>query len=235
MWKESVHKRGKGYIRDRFWSNTRHIKGRIFRCVWRKTVRNIKHYKIWWKLRSKYHIPGKGRQIQNSKIKTEESFPISEQGYTIRKLLDGTECQILLDTGASTSFMSKSYYMCCKSLHSLPKFTSQKQRIHVGNCQFVSVLFIIPVIVDIHRYWFHIYTLVSEIHENVDLVLGINNVLKLEGVITHEIAVSPFWTDPYTFFPKEHIVLKPKEQKLIRVKAPIYRWDIWSSNYQNAR
>ena len=27
------------------------------------------------------------------------------------KLLDSTECQILLDTGASKSFMSKSYYM----------------------------------------------------------------------------------------------------------------------------
>ena len=47
------------------------------------------------------------------------SFPISEQIYTLGKLLDGTECQILLDIGASKSFMSKSYYMCCKSPHSL--------------------------------------------------------------------------------------------------------------------
>ena len=42
-----------------------------------------------------------------SKIKAEEGFPISEQEYTIGKLQDGTECQILLDTGASKSFMSK--------------------------------------------------------------------------------------------------------------------------------
>ena len=68
------------------------------------------------------------------------------------KLLDGTECQILLDTGASESFMSKSYYMHCKSLHSLPKFAPKMQRIKVENGQFVSVLFIIPVIVDIHRH-----------------------------------------------------------------------------------
>ena len=46
-----------------------------------------------------------------SKIKAEETFPISEQGYMIGKLLDGTECQILLDTGASKSFMSKSDYL----------------------------------------------------------------------------------------------------------------------------
>ena len=80
------------------------------------------------------------------------------------KLLDGTECQILLDTGASKSFMSKSYYMHYKSLHSLPKFASKTQRIQVGNGQFVNVLFKIPVIVDIHGHRFEIYTLVSEIH-----------------------------------------------------------------------
>ena len=73
------------------------------------------------------------------------------------KLLDSTECQILLDKGASKFFMLKSYYMHCKSLHSLFKFASKTQRIHIGSGQFVSVLFIIPVIVDIHGHRFEIY------------------------------------------------------------------------------
>ena len=103
---------------------------------------------------------GQVDKSKNNKIKAEESFPISEQGYTMGKLLDGTECQILLDTGTSKSFMSKLYYMCCKSLHSLPMFASKMQRIQVGNGQFVSVLFIIPVIVDIHGHRFETYTLV---------------------------------------------------------------------------
>ena len=126
---------------------------------------------------------GKSDRSKNDKIKVEESFPISEQGYTLGKLLDGTECQILLDTGASKSFMSKSYYMYSKSLHSLLKFTSKTQRIQDRNGQFISVLFIIPVIIGAHRHRFEIYTLVSEIHGNVELVLGIKNVFKLEGVI----------------------------------------------------
>ena len=58
-------------------------------------------------------------------MKAGESFPISEQGFVIGKLMNGEECQILLDTGASKSFMSKSYYLKCKSLHKLPKFTSK--------------------------------------------------------------------------------------------------------------
>ena len=65
----------------------------------------------------------------NSKIKAEERFPITGQGFASGKLLDGMECQILLDTGATKSYMSKSYYLRCKMLHALPKFSSNMQRI----------------------------------------------------------------------------------------------------------
>ena len=163
---------------------------------------------------------GKSDRSKNDKIKAEESFPISEQGYTLGKLLDRTEYQLLLDTGASKSFMSKSYYMHCKSLHSLPKFISKTQRIQVENGQFVSVLFIIPVIIDVHGHRFKIYALVSEIHENVDLVLGIKNVFELEGVINPWDCCYKFLNRSIPIFPKENIILKPKEQKLIKVKAP---------------
>ena len=48
-----------------------------------------------------------------SRIKAEEMFPISEQCYSEGRLLAGTECQILLDTGASKSFILKSHYLHC--------------------------------------------------------------------------------------------------------------------------
>ena len=56
-----------------------------------------------------------------SKIKAEETFPISEQGYMIEKLLDGTECRILLDTEASKLCLSYitcdvNPYICYKDL-----------------------------------------------------------------------------------------------------------------------
>ena len=34
----------------------------------------------------------------------------------------------------------------------------------------LSVLFTIPIVIDIHGHRFEIFTLVSEIHENIDLV-----------------------------------------------------------------
>ena len=58
--------------------------------------------------------------------------------------------KILLDMGASKSYMSKSYYLRCKSLHNLPKFASKTQRIQVGNGQYVGVLFVILVIIEIN-------------------------------------------------------------------------------------
>ena len=84
----------------------------------------------------------------------------------------------------------------------------------------VSVLFIIPVIVDIHGHRFKIYTLVSEIHENVDLVLGIKNLFELEGVINSRDCCFKFLNRSIPIYPEKEIVLKPNEQKLVKVKAP---------------
>ena len=163
---------------------------------------------------------GRVIKARNDKLKAEESFPISEHGYTSGKLLDRTECQLLLDMDTSKSFMSKSFYMQCKSLHSLPKFMSKTQRIQVGNGQCVSILFIIPVIIDVHGHRFEIYTLVSEIHENIDVVLGIKNVFELEGVINSRNCCFKFLNRSVPIFPEHSIVLKPNKQQLIKVNDP---------------
>ena len=60
---------------------------------------------------------GRSSIVRDHKMVAEERFPMSEQGYTSGKLLDSTKCQILLDMGASKSFISKSQYLHCKSPH----------------------------------------------------------------------------------------------------------------------
>ena len=44
---------------------------------------------------------GKTDMTRECMIKAEEKFSISGQGYTNSKLLDQTECSILIDTGAA--------------------------------------------------------------------------------------------------------------------------------------
>ena len=63
------------------------------------------------------------------------------------------ECQILLNTGASKSFMSNHIIVITNHFFHYTN-VSKTQRIQVGNGQFVSVLFIIPIIIDGHGHRF---------------------------------------------------------------------------------
>ena len=163
---------------------------------------------------------GQTKMTRDTKIKAEEKFPITGQGFASGKLLDGTEFQILLDTGTTKSYMSKSCYVRCKTLHSLPKFSSNTQRIQVGNGQYVSVLFVIPVIIDIHGHRFEIFTLLSEIHDNVDLVMGMKNIFKLEGLIDLRDFCFSFLSRSIPFFPVTAVEIALKTQKMVVVEAP---------------
>ena len=163
---------------------------------------------------------GQTNMTRNTRIKAEERYPITGQGFASGKLLDGTECQILLDTGATKSYMSKSYYLQCKTLHALPKFSSNMQRIQVGNGQYVSVLFVIPVIIDMHGHRFEIFTLVSEIHDNVDLVMGMKNIFELEGVIDSRESCFSFLSRSIPFFPVMTVEIALASQKMVMVDAP---------------
>ena len=130
------------------------------------------------------------------------------------------KCQILLDMGASKSYMSKSYYLRCKALHDLPKFASMTQRIQVGNSQYVGVLFVIPVTIEINGHRLEVFTLVSEIFDNVDMVLGIKNLFELAGVIDSRESSFRFLSRLIAIFPRVQVVVKPGEKKLIPIEAP---------------
>ena len=97
------------------------------------------------------------------------------------------------------------------------------QRIQVGNGQYVSVLFVIPVIKDIHGHRFEIFTLVSEIHDNIDLVMGMKNIFKLEGVIDSRESCFSFLSRSIPFFPVMIIDIAPKSQKMVIVEAPFIK------------
>ena len=71
--------------------------------------------------------------------------------------------------------------------------------------------------IDIHGHKFEILALVSEIHDNIDLVFGIRNIFELEGIINYLESCFSFLNRSIPFFPKEKIVLKLKEQKLIKI------------------
>ena len=90
----------------------------------------------------------------------------------------------------------------------------------MGNRQYVSVLFVIPVIINIHGHRFKIFTLVSEIHENVDLVMGMKNIFELEGIIDSRVSCFSFLNRSIPFFPVTAVEIAPKTQKTVVIDAP---------------
>ena len=94
------------------------------------------------------------------------------------------------------------------------------QRIQVGNGQYVGVLFVILVIIEISGHRLEVFTLVSEIFDNVGMVLGIKNLFELEGVIDSQESCFRFLSRSISIFPREQVVVKPGEKKLIPIEAP---------------
>ena len=62
--------------------------------------------------------------------------------------------------------------------------------------------------------------MVSEIHDNVDLVLGMKNAYELEGIVDTQDSSFRFLNTSIPFFSKEQVVFKPKEKKFIKIEAP---------------
>ena len=64
------------------------------------------------------------------------------------------------------------------------------------------------------------FTLVSEIFDNVDMVLGIKNLFKLEGVIDSRESSFRFLSKSIPIFPQEQVIVKLGEKNLIPIESP---------------
>ena len=82
------------------------------------------------------------------------------------------------------------------------------------------MLFVILVIVEINGHRLEVFMLVSEIFDNVDMVLGIKNLFELEGVIDSRESSFRFLSRLIPIFPREQVIVKPGKKKLIPIEAP---------------
>ena len=101
--------------------------------------------------------------------------------------------------------MSKTFYLNNPSLHSLPRFVWRTKNILVGIGQYVGVLFVIMVAIDLHGHRFEVYTLVLEILDNVDMVMGIKNVYEIERIISTRYSFLHFLNRLTPFLPRTEV------------------------------
>ena len=83
----------------------------------------------------------------------------------------------------------------------------------VGSGQCVSVLFVIPVIVTIGTQAFEIFTTVCDIHDGMDLVFGMQNMIETEGEMSARDGCYRFISRSIPIYPSNkqmvHLAMSP--------------------------
>ena len=148
------------------------------------------------------------------------SFPITFDCHTNGELLGGGKMDILLDTVASKSYMSKAFYMGHEHLHHFPKFQSTIRHLQVGNGALVPALFVVPLVFKIQGHIFEVYTLVAEIQDKMDLILGVKNIFEPEAVINSRTCSVNFLNRSLPIFPLAHHKIKLGKMAYARVRIP---------------
>ena len=150
----------------------------------------------------------------------EQTFPIHSNCHNWGQFAGGGTIDILLDTGASKSYMSKGFYMRHPHLHKYPKFNSTIRNLQVGNRELVAALFVIPFVFKIGKHLLEIYTLVSEIQQSMDLILGVKNMFELEGEVSCRTPQFKFLNRSLPLFPLSTYRIKVGAKAYVKAKVP---------------
>ena len=150
----------------------------------------------------------------------EQAFSIHPNCHTEGQFVGGGMIDVLLDTGASKSYMSKSFYMRHTHLHKYPKFHSTIRNLQVGNGELVAALFVIPFVFQIGKHLFEIYTLVSEIQQSMDLIIGVKNMFEIEGEVSCRTSQFKFLNRSLPLFPLSTHRIKVGAKAYVKAKIP---------------
>ena len=148
------------------------------------------------------------------------TFPIYSNSHTWGQLVGGSPLDILLDTGASKCYMSKTFFDRNPSLHKLPRYKTNIQGLRVGSGELVPAHFLVPVVFKVVRHKFEILALVSDIKGSTDLVFGVKNMFEVEGELSCRNSEFRFLNRAVPIFCSENFSLKPGCKRYVKVTTP---------------
>ena len=154
---------------------------------------------------------------RNTDFILEESFSCDPLAWTNACLPDGTEVTLQIDTGVTKCIMSKGFYDAYPVLHDLPKYKSYTTALEVGDGRHIPVLFVIPLVLTFEKHHFKIFMLVHNSEKNKLLLLGMKNVVEIEGVICTRTLQMKFLNRSAPMFPTVDTLVKPAEKRTIKL------------------
>ena len=164
---------------------------------------------------------GKTRSVRDTDFfEASPHFNVKPNSTVDFLLPDGNKGSLLLDTGATQSYMSREFYERNQWLHHLPKYNTRAKSITVGNGEKVPILFAIPLQIHIQGHLFEIFTLISQIQPSMDIILGIKNMVEIEGTYELSKLRFKFRNRSIPIYPKEDTTIQPGKTKELEVEIP---------------
>ena len=148
------------------------------------------------------------------------SFPIYSNSHTWGQLVGGSPIDMLIDSGASKCYMSKTFFDKNPSLHKLPRYQTNIQGLRVGSGELVPAHFLVPVVFKIVRHKFEVLALVSDIKGRTDLVFGVKNMFEVEGELSCRNSEFRFLNRAVPLFCTERFSLKSGCKRYVKLTAP---------------
>ena len=154
------------------------------------------------------------------------TFPVDNhitfdgRGMSKAYLSNGTPMKLFFDSGASRSYLSKKFYDSNPVLHDMPKFVTTCTGIRISNGSIVQALFVIPLFFMSCGHTFEIFTIVTEIDDDMDLVFGFKNMTETECMLNTRTGEYDFIGRSIPIFPQDDLDVPPGEKAYIKVKAP---------------
>ena len=95
--------------------------------------------------------------------------------------------------------------------------------IKIGNGAIIPVEFVFPVQIMIQGHLFEIYTIVAALHESIDLVIGMKNMVELEGILNTRTSSFDFLSRSIPIYPQNDLKVKPGGKAYIKIVAPFQK------------
>ena len=95
--------------------------------------------------------------------------------------------------------------------------------IKIGNGAIIPVEFVFPVQIMIQGHLFEIYTIVATLHESIDLVIGMKNMVELEGILSTRTSSFDFLSRSIPIYPQNDLKVKPGGKAYIKIVAPFQK------------
>ena len=119
--------------------------------------------------------------------------------------------------------MSKGFYEKTEYLHRIPKLKSSCTGIKIGNGAVIPVDFVFPVQIMIQGHLFEIHTIVVALHESIDIVIGMKNMVEPEGILNTRTSSLDFLLRSIPIYPQNDLKVKPGGKAYIKMVAPFQR------------